>query len=52
VSPDGRFVAFTSFSRNLVAGDTNESWDVFIRDLQSSPPPCQENGRKRRRARS
>lgn len=35
VSPDGRFVAFTSFSRNLVAADTNESWDVFLRDLQA-----------------
>jgi Tol biopolymer transport system component len=35
MSQDGRFVAFTSFARNLVAGDTNECWDVFLRDLQT-----------------
>jgi Tol biopolymer transport system component len=35
LSADGRFVAFTSFSDNLVAGDTNESSDVFVRDLQA-----------------
>ncbi|MEQ1871739.1 MAG: Ig-like domain-containing protein, partial [Vicinamibacterales bacterium] len=32
VSADGRFVAFTSSSTNLVLGDTNSSWDVFVRD--------------------
>jgi Tol biopolymer transport system component len=32
VSADGRFVAFTSTSFNLVAGDTNGAQDVFIRD--------------------
>jgi len=35
LSPDGRFVAFTSFAQNLVAGDTNASWDVFLRDRQA-----------------
>ena len=35
ISPDGRFVAFTSVATNLVPGDTNETWDVFIRDRQT-----------------
>src|SRR5262245_62090218 len=35
ISGDGRFVAFASLSTNLVAGDTNGSWDVFVRDLAS-----------------
>ena len=33
ISADGRFVAFASFATNLVADDTNEFSDVFIRDL-------------------
>jgi hypothetical protein len=32
VSADGRFVAFESLASNLVAGDTNESRDIFVRD--------------------
>src|SRR5206468_1530708 len=32
ISADGRFVAFTSLSTNLVAGDTNGWQDVFVRD--------------------
>jgi len=32
VSPDGRFVAFTSFANNLVVGDKNASADIFLRD--------------------
>jgi Tol biopolymer transport system component len=36
ISADGRYVAFESFADNLVAaGDTNGSWDVFIRDRLS-----------------
>jgi Tol biopolymer transport system component len=35
LSGDGRFVAFSSFAGNLVAGDTNETWDVFMRDRQA-----------------
>ena len=35
ISADGRFVAFTSFSSDLVATDTNGDFDVFVRDLQS-----------------
>ena len=33
ISGNGRFVAFLSGSRNLVAGDTNSNADVFVRDL-------------------
>lgn len=32
LTPDGRFVAFTSFADNLVPGDTNLAADVFVRD--------------------
>jgi Tol biopolymer transport system component len=32
VSADGRYVAFDSEATNLVAGDTNGRWDVFVRD--------------------
>lgn len=32
VSADGRFVAFDSWGSNLVPGDTNESYDVFVHD--------------------
>jgi Tol biopolymer transport system component len=34
ISADGRFVAFESAAGNLVAGDTNQSFDVFVRDTQ------------------
>jgi Tol biopolymer transport system component len=37
VSADGRFVAFDSQASNLVAGDTNGYYDVFVRDRR--PPP-------------
>ena len=32
ISDDGRYVAFMSLSSNLVAGDLNGTWDVFVRD--------------------
>lgn len=32
-SPDGRYVVFTSCSTDLVAADTNEADDVFLRDV-------------------
>ena len=35
VSDDGRFVAFRSRAANLVPGDTNLAWDVFLRDRQA-----------------
>jgi Tol biopolymer transport system component len=33
ISSDGRYVAFTSQSTNLVVGDTNQAADVFVKDL-------------------
>jgi len=33
ISSDGRFVAFHSDMRNLVPGDTNNAFDVFVHDL-------------------
>ena len=36
ISEDGRFVAFYSLSSNLISGDTNGLWDVFIHDRQSN----------------
>lgn len=35
-SPDGRYVAFSSGANNLVAGDTNGTNDVFVRDRQTN----------------
>src|SRR5439155_409199 len=32
ISADGRYVAFTSLANNLVSGDTNNTWDIFVRD--------------------
>ncbi|MCX5264812.1 hypothetical protein [Streptomyces sp. NBC_00199] len=32
LSADGRYIAFVSGEDKLVAGDTNASWDVFVRD--------------------
>jgi Tol biopolymer transport system component len=32
ISADGRFVAFHSLSATQVPGDTNNTWDVFVRD--------------------
>jgi len=33
VSGDGNFVAFRSQASDLVPGDTNGHWDIFVRDL-------------------
>jgi Tol biopolymer transport system component len=33
ITPDGRYVAFTSAATNLVSADTNNIADVFVRDL-------------------
>ncbi len=35
ISADGRYVAFVSEATNLVPGDTNGRYDVFVRDLQA-----------------
>ncbi|MEU1283417.1 hypothetical protein [Kitasatospora sp. NPDC005856] len=33
LSADGRYALFTSLASNLVSGDTNRLYDVFVRDL-------------------
>ena len=35
ISDDGRFVVFGSNASNLVAGDTNNNYDIFIHDRQT-----------------
>jgi archaellum component FlaF (FlaF/FlaG flagellin family) len=35
ITPDGRYVVFTSFATNLVPGDTNGLPDIFVHDRQS-----------------
>ena len=35
ISADGRYVAFASAASNLVSGDTNESYDIFVHDRQT-----------------
>ncbi len=35
ISADGRYVAFVSYADNLVGGDTNGTWDVFLHDRQT-----------------
>jgi len=49
ISGDGRFVAFTSTASDIVPGDTNNSYDVFVADLTNTPggtnnPPNVING--------
>lgn len=34
ISADGRYLAFVSDADNLVAGDTNDASDIFLRDLR------------------
>lgn len=36
ISDDGRYVAFRSAATNLVAGDTNQAEDIFLRDRTTS----------------
>jgi Tol biopolymer transport system component len=35
MTPDGRYIAFTSTSPDLVPGDTNRRADVFLRDMHT-----------------
>jgi hypothetical protein len=35
ITGDGRYVAFSSYATNLIANDTNNCSDVFLRDLQT-----------------
>ena len=36
ITPDGRYVAYTSHATNLVSGDVNNSTDAFVWDRQSN----------------
>ena len=36
ISGDGRYVVFESLATTLVAGDTNDRLDIFLRDVQTS----------------
>jgi Tol biopolymer transport system component len=36
ISANGRYVAFASLATNLVPGDTNGTWDVFVRDRRTA----------------
>jgi Tol biopolymer transport system component len=38
ISADGEFVAFDSLASNLVAGDTNATWDIFVHHRQDGCP--------------
>lgn len=35
ISADGRFVVFHSYATNLVPGDTNGAFDIFLHDRQT-----------------
>lgn len=35
LSGDGRFIAFESKASNLVEGDANGTWDIFVRDTRT-----------------
>ncbi len=39
LSGGGRYVAFESDSTNLVKGDTNQAWDIFVRDMGKGLAP-------------
>jgi Tol biopolymer transport system component len=34
LSANGRFIAFASLASNLVPGDNNRKWDIFVRDRE------------------
>jgi hypothetical protein len=36
VSGDGRFIGYASSGGNLVAGDTNNTYDIFVYDMQTA----------------
>jgi Tol biopolymer transport system component len=41
MSAGGRFVAFKSGATNLIAGDTNGDWDVFVHDRLTGVTECE-----------
>ena len=40
MSADGRYIAFFSFASNLVAGDTDNRGDIFVRDTCAGAAGC------------
>ena len=50
ISPDGRFVTFSSDAANLAAGDDNTRHDVFVRDLATRRTRLMSVARGGRRA--
>jgi hypothetical protein len=40
ISGDGRYVAFQSLSSNLVAGDSNGTFDIFVHDRTTGSTEC------------
>jgi hypothetical protein len=40
ISPEGRFVAFSSYATNLVATDANGWWDVLLHDRKTGTTEC------------
>jgi Tol biopolymer transport system component len=40
ISADGRYVAFESYASNLVSGDTNGTWDIFVYDTVANTTRC------------
>lgn len=36
VSDDGRYVVFSASADGIVPGDTNGTWDIFVRDLEGA----------------
>ena len=38
ISADRRVVTFQSRATNLVANDTNNSWDIFVHELRATQP--------------
>ncbi len=44
VSSDGRYVVFMSQATNLVASDTNDTWDIFLRDMTTGETKIISNG--------
>ena len=45
ISADGRFIAFASSSTDLVPNDTNNRWDIFVRDMQTNTTTLVSTGR-------
>ena len=40
LSPDGRYILFSSHAANLVPGDSNEKEDAFLKDLETGEIVC------------